>query len=293
MRRLAAVGETCECRGIGRYRRIHPEALEVRLPDAELRRLDEEDIDRVVGDLGLDITQPVIASGIGACRFVAADQRIEIRIGITEVVVVASVDGEIHRLDVLDDRQVEFPPAEHLVEPLRPLDVFDVEPNADLRELRGDDFARATRVRPGRQAKRGVEAVGIARFGEERPRTIGIMRVTITQLDPAAILAAEVTADRLAEAEERAVDNRVAINRVGDCPAYPQIVERRPAVIHRHDHLARRRADHHLQVGIAGELRDVFRCRVVGIGIDVAGTDRGIGRRGIANDPEDDAVGRS
>ena len=41
-----------------------------------------------------------------------------------------------------------------LIEPLRPLQILDVESNADLRQLRGDDLSAAARITRRRQLQR-------------------------------------------------------------------------------------------------------------------------------------------
>ena len=122
---------------------------------------------------------------------------------------------------MLDDRQVELAPGKDLVQPLRPLDVLDVDANADVSELRGDDLAGSSGVGAGWQAHRKIESIGEACFCQQRPGTIRVVRKSVNKVDIATILPAEVAADGFAKAEQRAFNDGVAINGIAKRLPHP------------------------------------------------------------------------
>ena len=218
------------------------------------------------------------------------NQGIEVGIGVTEIVVIARINAEIHRLDVFDDRQLELAATEYLVEPLGPLEVFDVDANADPGKLRCDDLSGAPRVRPRRQSQRDVESVRITGLGQQGPGTLDVVRIAIGQIDIGPALPRVMAADGLAESEQGAVDHGTAIDRVRNRPADAKVVERRRAIVDGHDELAGRRSDDDPELRVVPEFGDVLGRRIVRVRVDVARLHRRVSGRRIADEAENDTA---
>ncbi len=95
-----------------------------------------------------------------------------------------------------------------------------------------------------------------------------------------------MAADRRAEPVHRAVDDRLAVDRIGDRLAHLQLVERLPLVVHGEDRLALGAADQHLEPRIALELAERLHIGETRERVDVAGEHRRDRRRGIGDEAE-------
>jgi hypothetical protein len=60
---------------------------------------------------------------------------------------------------VRNDGQIEILGLEHIIEPLRPFDIGDVDIDADLAQLRGDDLAATAGIARRRQLQRQVRSL--------------------------------------------------------------------------------------------------------------------------------------
>ena len=69
------------------------------------------------------------------------------------------IDIDVVGLGVRDDRQVVVLVGEHLLQPVGPLDRNDLQLDADVAQLRGDDLAAVARIGHRRQLERRLEAV--------------------------------------------------------------------------------------------------------------------------------------
>ncbi len=266
---------------------VDPQAVHVRLPHADARGLEQEAVDRVVCDAALQVAQQAVARRLVRGGVDLRQQGVEGRAVVAEIVVLAAVDVVVHRLD---DGQVELAAFEHLVQPLGPFKVLDLGADARLGQLRDQHLAAASGVRSRRQAKRHVDAVGIARLGQQGARLGGIVRIEAGQVDIARRLTRIVAADGLAEAEHGALDQGVAVDGVGQGAAHPHVVERRLGVVDAQDDLALGGADDDAEARVALELGDILGRGIVGEGVHVAGADGGEGGGRVADEAEDDGV---
>ena len=95
-----------------------------------------------------------------------------------------------------------------------------------------------------------------------------------------------MAADRRAEAVHRAVDDRLAVDRIGDRLPHLQVVERLLLVVHGEDRLALGAADQHLEARVALELAERLDIGEAREGVDVAGEHRRDRRRGVGDEAE-------
>ncbi len=209
---------------------------------------------------------------------------------VAEIVLLAAIYVVVHRLDVLDDGQVELAALEHLIQPLGPFQILDLRADARLGQLRDQHLAAAPGVGAGRQAKRHVYAVRIAGLGQQGARFRRVVGRQSGQVDIARRLTRIVAADGLAEAEHGALDQGVAVDGVGQGAAHPHVVERRLGVVDAQDDLAFRGADDDAEARVALELGHVLGRGIVGEGVHVAGADGGEGGGRVADEAEDDGV---
>ncbi len=162
---------------IGRQRPVLPHAVEIRVPRADLRQLEQEDVDRILRQHALRVAIEPVALRLVGGRVDLRHQRLEGRVLVLEVIVVARIDADVERLGMRDDAQVVILVAEDLVEPLREFDRLDRRPHADLGEHRRDDLAGAPRIRRRRQAQGRGEAVGEAGLAQQGARLRGVVRI--------------------------------------------------------------------------------------------------------------------
>ena len=269
---------------------VDPQAVHVRLPHADARGLEQEAVDRVIGDAALQIAQQAVARRLVRGGVHLGQQGVEGGAVVAEVVVLAAVDVVVHRLDVLDDGQVELAALEHLIQPLGPFQILDLRADARLRQLRDQHLAAAPGVGARRQAQGHVDAVGIARLGQQGARPGRVMRIEAGQVDITRRLARIVAADRLAEAEHGALYQGVAVDGVGQGAAHPHVVERRLGVVDPQNDLAFGGADDDAEARVALELGHVLGRGIVGEGVHVARADGGEGGGRVADEAEDDGV---
>ncbi len=184
-------------------------------------------------------------------------------------------DGQVVVLVLVDARQ-----------PLRPFDLLDLGVDADVGELGRDDLSALTGIGRRRQDEAELERRRHARLLEQRLRLRRVMRVEAGEVDIAGIVRGQMAADRRAEAVHRPVDDRLAVDRIGDRLPHPDIVERLLLVVDRKDRLALGAADQHLETRIALELAKAPVRSKVGHDVDVAGKHRRDFRRRIGDEAE-------
>ena len=174
--------------------------LQLGVPHADLRQLEQEAVDRVVGQDLLRLPVELRALGLVGGAVQLGDDLVEGRIVVVEVVVLARIDIDVDRLGVRDDGQVVVLVGEHLLQPLRPFDRDDLELDADLAQLRGDDLAAAPRIGRRRQLQRRLEAASRGRPPSAAPWPWRDHADRAGQVDIGRVVRGEVRADRRAEA---------------------------------------------------------------------------------------------
>ena len=252
----------------------------------------EEAVDRILGELALDLLQQVAASAGIHGIVQRADQCLELRIGVTEVISIARVDVVVHGLGMTDDGHVEVMARIDLIEPLRPFEIFDPQANTGLGELRRDDLAAAPGVAWRRQFQVHGKAVRIAGLRQERTGCGHAVGVLAGQIHVSRIVRREVAADGRAVSVHRAVDDGATVERVRDGTAYQQVVQWCHALVEREDGFHFGGAVEYGEARIGGELREALRRRVVREGIDVARHQGRIGCGGFGDELERDFVQR-
>ena len=189
-----------------------------------------------------------------------------------------------------DDGQAEVLAAKHGFQPLRPFHIYDLGGNPDLCELGGDDLAATPRIGGRRQVQRGLKPVGIAGLGQERAGLVGIVGRHAREIDIGRVMRGEMRTDGCAVAKHRAVDDRLAINGMGQRLTHFHVVKGRLQVVGRQDRLPLGRAHEHLKAWVGIELGQVFRRREAGEGVDILGHHRGKGSGGVGDELERRAV---
>ncbi len=99
-----------------------------------------------LGELALDLLQQIAPLARIDAFVQRGDQRLEFGIRISEIIVIAGIDVVVQGFGMSHDAHVEVMAGVDLIQPLRPFEIFDAQSNSDLRQLRGDDFAAATRI---------------------------------------------------------------------------------------------------------------------------------------------------
>jgi hypothetical protein len=276
------------CRGeLHRAERVfEPDAVQMRVPHGESRQLKQESVDRVLRELALDLTEQLVPPRRVDGVVESGDQRLEVRIRVAEIIVVARVNIVVHGLDVGHDAHVEIMARENLVEPLRPLEVLDAHANTDRGKLRGGDLARAACIARRRQLERDREAPRVTRLRQQGARARHIVRIHPREVDIIGAVRREVAADRDGVAEHGTVDQRAAVESERDRAPHRQQAERRPPVVEREKSLGLGAAHEHLEARIRRELRDILRRRIGRERIDIARHERGIRRGWIGDELE-------
>src|SRR4029077_2249939 len=155
-----------------------------------------------------------------------------------EVVLRVRDVADVSGLRVADDRHVVVGglagrQAEHLGEPLTPLDLLDGGADADLGELARHHLGGAHRVVVlGRDLEDRVEAVRVAGLGQE---LLGLRRVVahaLGDVHEVGIGGIHVGAEDLPVAEHRPLQDLVLVDRVGDGEPHPLVRVGLLAVVH-------------------------------------------------------------
>ncbi|MPL95504.1 hypothetical protein SDC9_41675 [bioreactor metagenome] len=250
-------------------RRVQPQPLELGIRDAGLRQLEQVGVDVIARDRLLGAPRQRAARGGIRGAVELAHQRDEIGVVVAEVVIRPGVDVDVGGLGVADDGQIEIMALEHLLEPLRPFEIGDLGPDPHGGELRRDDLAAAPGIGRRRQGKAQRQPLGPG-GGQQRLRFLGVIGGERRQILVIGIVRREMGADRRAVTEHRAVDDVLAVDRMGDRLAHLHVVQRRGAVVHREDGLAFGGADHHLEARIGLELHQRLGGGEVREGVDIA-----------------------
>ena len=119
------------------------------VPDADLRQFEQEAVDRVVGEDLLRLLVELGALGLVGGQVQLVDDLVEGRVVVVEVVVLARIDIDVVRLGVRDDGEVVVLVGEDLLQPVGPFDRDDLQIDADLAQLRGDDLAAVAGIGDG------------------------------------------------------------------------------------------------------------------------------------------------
>ena len=137
------------------------DAVDVRVRDRDVGVLKQKQVDGVSGNRALNRAEQRAPRARIGRELEPRQQRFVVRIGIAEVVVVASVDVVIQRLGVSDDGQIEIVRAEDLREPGHPVDGDQLHAHAGLGQFGGDDFGRAFGVAQRRHREGRGEAARV------------------------------------------------------------------------------------------------------------------------------------
>ncbi len=257
--------------GQGADRRRRPDVLDLGAPDPDRRVFEQEQVDRVACQGALHLAEDGVALGriqgvveLGQQLFVA-------RVRIAEIVAVPGVDVVVHRFDMGDDAHVEVVPPEHLGQPLGPFDILYADLHPGFGQFGGDHLAGSARIGRGRQLQAEREPVRIAGLSQQRLRPRWIVRIDPGQIHIAWVLRRIVAPDRLGVAEHGRRDDRPPVDGVGQGLAHPHIIQRRAAVVQRHQGLGLGGADahHEARIGFQGGQRLGRRKAVEAV--DVAG----------------------
>ena len=168
---------------VGLDRRVLPQAFDLGVPHADLRQLEQEAVDRVVGQDLLRLLVELGALGLVGGQVQLVDDLVEGRVVVVEVIVLARIDIDVVGLGVRDDGEVVVLVGEDLLQPVGPFDRDDLQLDADLAQLRGDDLAAIAGIGDRRQLQRRLEAIGKAGLLEQFLRLGEVEGIGAGQVD--------------------------------------------------------------------------------------------------------------
>ena len=185
-----------------------------------------------------------------------------------------------------DHREVEILALERARQPLRPFDILDFGIDADFGELGCDDLAALPGIGRGRQGQRHIERHRHARFRQQRLGFFDVERKRSREIDIAGVDGHIMAANRRAKTIHGPVDDRFAVQRVGNGAAHADIVEWLALVVDGQNGLALGAANRHGKTRIGLELGHALEGAKARKGVDVASQQRCHLRGRIVDDAE-------
>src|SRR5262245_12330023 len=195
----------------------------------------------------------------------------ELRVVPAEVIARVGEVADVPGLGMPDDRHVVVGVLPHLGEPLPPLDLLDLGPDADLGELIDEDLGAPHRVVVlRRHLEDGVEAARISRLGQELPGAHRIIGHALRHVDEIRVQRIHVRAENPAIAEHRAPQQLVLVDGVRDRQAHALVRVGLLRVVERERDVVGGVAENDLEAPVPLQLLYVLRAEAERRDVDVA-----------------------
>ena len=107
-----------------------------------------------------------------------------------------------------------------LIQPFRPVDIFDLDLETGFFQLGRNDLPPLARIIiHWRQFQGKFQPVRISGFRQELFRFFRIIRIGTSQVDIVRMMRGKMRADWRSKSEHRAIDNFLPVDRMGNCLA--------------------------------------------------------------------------